>query len=148
MGGAEGLLGEKYDVEVDSFIPPDRRAEPIKRIIGGKNFTITGPITYGESTVKFALEVASSAASNESAALIKALESLIDSDFETFQFDINMQDKVGDTAISTYTLSMEACRLTGLKVDDLDRQADDNLVSVNITFQPGRVSRMSGGQIG
>ena len=137
------------ELNVDVFTPAEKRFDPIKRNnqeLG--QIHIRGPVSLGEASIKIAMMISAGDAPNQNAQLIKDLESLEDSDADTFRFAITMENKIQGLGEGSYNLVYDYCRLISIKMDDLDSHADDAIVQWTIAFQPGKISRQRGTQIG
>lgn len=136
------------EVPVDEFTPPDRRREPVtrqNRALG--QISLVGLPSYGEMTIRLALRVVGDG-SNDTAALIADLEQLHASDTDTCLITLmTLADVDGGEQVS-YEQTFSNCRLTGYKIDALNRKGDDDMLHVELTLMPSGVQLIKGTQIG
>lgn len=140
--------GNSFFVIADEFTPPDKRMEPVmrqNRVLG--HMVLTGPVTYGEMTLRTALRVTDDVANN-TATLIDALQNLNENVTDTCDVVVMTQANAADGAVKTaYSQSFYACRLTGYKIDALNRHGDDEMLHIEMTLIPRRAELIQGEEI-
>lgn len=133
-------------VPVDEFTPPDRRAEAVtrqNRRLGP--VVLTGPVSYGEMTVRLALRVADP---NTTASLISDLQAMKDNDADTCDITLSLLAGIDPSEQVSHKQHYSNCKLTGYVIDALSRKGDDDMVHLQMTLMPSRVSRLQGEQLG
>jgi len=100
-----------------------------------------GRPSYGEFVVKGALDL--SVDGSNLGKTISSLESMSDNLNDQCDITVSQFDQKNDISFVTV---LRGCSLVGYKLDDLSRTADDAVCSVELTFQPTSVSRLSGPQ--
>jgi hypothetical protein len=135
------------EVPVDEFTPPDRRKEPVTR--QNRKYgqiVLSAPTSYGEMTMRLALRITGDSA-NATASLISDLQSLADTDADTCNVYLNTIADVDGSEQVSYKQIYSNCRLTGFKVDSLNRHGDDEMLHIEMSLIPSHVSRIKGDQV-
>lgn len=136
------------DIVVDEFTPPDKRFEPVTRqnqALGP--IVLVGPPSYGEMTLRLALRVTDSVA-NDTATVIATLQNLNLSDADTCDVLLStLADAAGSEQVA-YKHSYENCKVTGYRMEGLNRRGDDDMLHIELTMMPSRVRVVQGEQMG
>ena len=143
LNAADGDSGTAYtDVIVDEFTPSDVRNEAVSsqnQSLG--QVSLTARSTYSEMTLRLALRITEGEV-NRTYNLIKSLEDLRDTDYDTCNIILTTKVDVEGTEEVSYKQTFDACRVTGYKLDQLSRKGDDDFLHVDLTLMPSKVSKI------
>lgn len=139
--------GVSHTVNATAVTEPDRRAGTVaKRIIGGVEHSLAGPLSYGELTIRFPLNVTNGVA-NTNAAFISYIEALHGNDADKCNVSVMLNNEINGVDQVSYRLDCVRCIVVSTKFDDVDAKADDDVVNFTVVLQPQSVERLSGVQL-
>lgn len=139
-------LPDQQQLLVDDFTPPEKRFEAVtSQNQGLGQVVLSGPVSYGEMTLRLALRIASEGTSSDQTVLLDSLQRLLESTVDTVDVTLILLEKQKGTAAS-YRQSYQNCKLTGYRIDALGRNQDDDMLHVEVTLMPSRVNLLGGPQ--